>query len=37
MDGVLTGFQDDFALVLLEKRQRPRFSAEKNAPPYKGA
>jgi hypothetical protein len=32
MDGELTGFQDDFALILLEKRQRPRFNAEKNAP-----
>jgi hypothetical protein len=29
MDGVLTGFQDAFALVLLEKRQRSRFSAER--------
>jgi hypothetical protein len=36
MDGMLTGFQDAFALVLLERRQRSRFSAERNAP-YEGA
>jgi hypothetical protein len=32
MDGALTGFQDGFALVLLERRQRPRFGARGNAP-----
>ena len=32
MDGVLTGFQDDFALVLLDKRQRSRLATERKAP-----
>ena len=32
MDGVLTGFQDDFALVLLDKRQRSRLATGKKDP-----
>jgi hypothetical protein len=32
MDGVLTGFQDDFALVLLDKRQRSRLTTGRKTP-----
>jgi hypothetical protein len=32
MDGVLTGFQDDFALALLDKRQRSRLTSGRKTP-----
>ena len=32
MDGVLTGFPDDFALVLLDKRQRSRLNTKRKTP-----